>query len=85
MEEALHWVSELVTNQSLRFVLREKGLELAKAYSLERLSQRLALILAQVIEEKWREEKTHGGVARVTKKVLGRCLVRGSLEDDGRC
>ena len=45
MDEVLHWSTELVTNSSLRWQLREKGLKLAESYSLERLSQRLALIL----------------------------------------
>lgn len=52
MDEVLHWSTELVTNSSLRWQLREKGLKLAESYSLERLSQRLALILAQVMDEK---------------------------------
>ncbi|CAJ1359691.1 unnamed protein product [Effrenium voratum] len=46
-EEALHWISELVTNSALRRKLRLQALDLAKPFALERLSQRLALILAQ--------------------------------------
>ena len=51
MDQALHWLSELVTNSSLRLQLRQQALQLAEPYSLEKLSQRLALIFAQVLEE----------------------------------
>ena len=50
MDQALHWLSELVTNSSLRLQLRQQALQLAEPYSLEKLSQRLALIFAQVLK-----------------------------------
>ncbi|CAE8644573.1 unnamed protein product, partial [Polarella glacialis] len=49
VEDALYWVSELVSNSSLRVALREQGLRLAEPYALDSLSQRLALILADVV------------------------------------
>ena len=60
MDQALHWLSELVTNSSLRQQLRQQALQLAEPYSLERLSQRLALIFAQVLEEKLEKNETPG-------------------------
>ena len=49
IDEALGWVARLVSDAGLRAHLAQLGLAAAAPFSLERLSERFALILADVI------------------------------------
>eukprot|EP00929_Paragymnodinium_shiwhaense_P090294 TRINITY_DN50441_c0_g1_i2.p1 TRINITY_DN50441_c0_g1~~TRINITY_DN50441_c0_g1_i2.p1 ORF type:complete len:810 (-),score=100.86 TRINITY_DN50441_c0_g1_i2:218-2647(-) len=49
IHEALHWISRLVSDNQLRDELRLEGLRLAQPFALSRQSERLAMILADLL------------------------------------
>merc|ERR1712151_507417 len=49
IDEAVNWISRLISDRRLRASLHEKALRLAEPYALTRMSERLALILADMV------------------------------------
>merc|ERR1712032_968817 len=46
IQEAVGWVARIVSDEALRGTLHKKALRLAQPYALSKMSERLALVLA---------------------------------------